>query len=57
MAIFLRNPHSTGLNQRAGSDSQDSGGIFFYSGLLYPVLKKEQPIINWKTKGKKEDDE
>jgi hypothetical protein len=45
MAIFLENPHPVALYQRAGFDPQDSGGIFFYSGLWYPVLREKQPII------------
>jgi len=53
MAIFLENPHQVALYQRDGVDPQDSGGIFFYSGLWYSVLREKQPIISCNTKDKR----
>jgi len=46
---FLQNfyPYPFFSAGATGFESQDSGGLFFYTGLLYPILREKLHINNF----------
>ncbi len=53
MVIFLQNLHlcPSFPNQAIWAESQDSGGLFFLSGLLYRVMGTKMEINDFNVNG------